>query len=204
MVNYLDVTLNLRDGTFRPYHKPGDQMHSIHTEYNHPPNIIKHIRASIETRLSNLSSTKTIFKESATHYEKVLQQSGYNKKLTYKPTDTNHQKHSKYKRNIWFNPTFGKDVSTKICKSFLSLLDLNFPRNHIYSSIFNISKIKVSYSCMQNKTCYKQPQYESFKQYRWDWGKLQLQEQEQLPSRWKMLNPKHHLRSTDHFQPAQL
>ena len=24
--NYLDVTLNLRDGTFRPYHKPGDQM----------------------------------------------------------------------------------------------------------------------------------------------------------------------------------
>ena len=26
MVNYLDVTLNLRDGTFRPYHKPGDQM----------------------------------------------------------------------------------------------------------------------------------------------------------------------------------
>ena len=24
--NYLDVTLNLRNGTFRPYHKPGDQM----------------------------------------------------------------------------------------------------------------------------------------------------------------------------------
>ena len=26
IVNYLDVTLNLKDGTFRPYHKPGDQM----------------------------------------------------------------------------------------------------------------------------------------------------------------------------------
>ena len=106
MVNYLDVTLNLRDGTFRPYHKHGDQMHSIHTEYNHPPNIIKHIRASIETRLS---STKTIFKESATHYENNLRQSGYNKKLTYKPTDTNYQKHSKRKRKIlWFNPPFSK------------------------------------------------------------------------------------------------
>ena len=69
IVNYLDVILNLKDGTFRPYHKPDDQMPYIHTESNHPPNIIKHIPASIETRLSNLSSTEIIFKESTTHYE---------------------------------------------------------------------------------------------------------------------------------------
>ena len=94
IVNYLDVTLNLKDGTFRPYHKPGDQMQYIHTESNHPPNIIKHIPAFIETRLSNLSSTETIFKESTTHYENNLRQSGCNKKLSYKPTDTKHQKHS--------------------------------------------------------------------------------------------------------------
>ena len=94
-----------------------------------PPNIIKHIPASIETRLSNLSSTEIIFRESTTHYENNLQQSGYNKKLTYKPTDTNHQKHSKHKRKIiWFNPPFSKNVSTKIGKSFLSLLDLHFPK----------------------------------------------------------------------------
>ena len=37
IVNYLDVTLNLKDGTFRPYHKPGDQMQYIHTESNHLP-----------------------------------------------------------------------------------------------------------------------------------------------------------------------
>ena len=109
MVNYLDVTLNLKGDTFRPYHKPSDQIQYIHTDSNHPPNIVKHIRASIETCLSNLSSTKTIFKESATHYEKNLQQSGYNKKLTYKPTDTNHQKHSKHKSKIlWFNTPFSK------------------------------------------------------------------------------------------------
>ena len=57
IVNYLDVTLNLKDGTFRPYHKPGDQIQYIHTESNHLPNIIKHIPASIEIRLSNLSSS---------------------------------------------------------------------------------------------------------------------------------------------------
>ena len=69
IVNYLDVTFNLKDGTFRTYHKPDDQMQYIHTESNHPPNIIKHIPASIETRLSNLSSTEIIFRESTTHYE---------------------------------------------------------------------------------------------------------------------------------------
>ena len=66
-----------------------------------PQNIIKHIPASIETRLSNLSSTEIIFSESTTHYENNLRQSGYNKKLPYKPTDTNHQKHSKHKRKSY-------------------------------------------------------------------------------------------------------
>ena len=80
-----------------------------------------------------------------------MRQSGYKKKLTYKPTDTNHQKHSKHKRKtIWFNPPFSKNFSAKIGKTLFSLLHLHFPRNHIYSSIFNRSKMKVGYSCMQN------------------------------------------------------
>ena len=80
IVNYLEVTLKLKDGTFRPYHKSGDQKQYIHTEPNHLRNIIKYIRASIETRLSNLSSTETIFKEPTTYYENNFRQSGYNKK----------------------------------------------------------------------------------------------------------------------------
>ena len=43
-----------------------------------------------------------------------------------------------------------KNISTEIGKSFLSLLGLQFPKNHIYNSIFSRNKIKVSYSCMQN------------------------------------------------------
>ena len=133
-LNYLDITLNLKDSTFRPYHKPDDQIQYIHTESNHPPNVMKYIPASIETRLSNLSYTEIISKETRTHYEDNLRQFGYSKKLTYKPTDTNHQKHSKHRRNIiWFNPPFSKNVSTKLQKSFLSLLDLYFSSNHIYN-----------------------------------------------------------------------
>ena len=81
----------------------------------------------------------------------ICRQSQYNEKLTYKPTDTNHQKHSKHKRKIiWFSPLFSKNVSAKIGKWFLSLLDLYFPKSHIYNSIFDRNKIKANYSWMQN------------------------------------------------------
>ena len=43
IVNYLDVTFNLKDGTFRPYHKPDDQIQYIQTESNHPPQILLNI-----------------------------------------------------------------------------------------------------------------------------------------------------------------
>ena len=40
IVNYLNVTLNLKDDTFKPYHKP-DKIKYIRIEFNHPPNLIK-------------------------------------------------------------------------------------------------------------------------------------------------------------------
>ena len=61
--------------------------------------------------------------------------------------------HSKpnYKRSIiWFKPLFNRNVSTKIGKYFLNLLDKNFLRNHRLHKIFNRNSIKVSYSCTKN------------------------------------------------------
>ena len=80
----LDLTMNLMTKYSRYIRNP----------------IIKHIPASTETRPSNLSSTEIIFKELTRHYENSLRQSGYNTKLTYKPTDIKYQKHSKHKRTI--------------------------------------------------------------------------------------------------------
>ena len=51
IVNYLDVTVNLDNGSFRSYHKPHNIIQYINKESNHPPNIIKHLPASIEKRL---------------------------------------------------------------------------------------------------------------------------------------------------------
>ena len=42
-VNYLDVTLNLENSTYRPYQKENNQIKYINTESNHPPSIIKQL-----------------------------------------------------------------------------------------------------------------------------------------------------------------
>ena len=63
IVNYLDVTLNLNDGTYKPFRKPDDTTTYIHKESNHPPNIIKQLPSAIEKRISTLSSNREIFND---------------------------------------------------------------------------------------------------------------------------------------------
>ena len=151
IVNYLDVTFNLNDGSYRPYQKPDNTIQYIHVESNHPPNIIKQIPKTIEKRLSQLSSSEKIFNESAPFYEDKLQQSGYQQKLKYNPANTEIHNKRNHKRNIiWFNPPFSRNVSTKIGKYFLNLLDKHFPRNHRLHKIFNRNNVKVSYSCTKS------------------------------------------------------
>ena len=45
----LDVILNLNNETYRPYHKPSNELTYVHKNSNYPPNIIKQIPLSIET-----------------------------------------------------------------------------------------------------------------------------------------------------------
>ena len=41
VVDYLDITLNLNDSTFKPFRKEGEYTNYIHSESDHPPSIIK-------------------------------------------------------------------------------------------------------------------------------------------------------------------
>ena len=43
IVNYLDVTLNLTNGTYKPYHKPDDETNYIHVESDYSPKLQHHI-----------------------------------------------------------------------------------------------------------------------------------------------------------------
>ena len=63
IVNFLDVTLNLENSTFQPFHKPDNETNYVHTKSNHPPCIIKQIPIAIQKRLSNLLSNEEIFKK---------------------------------------------------------------------------------------------------------------------------------------------
>ena len=53
-VNFLDVTLNLLENTYKPYKKPGDKIWYIHKESNHPVKIKTEMPKIIEKRLSNI------------------------------------------------------------------------------------------------------------------------------------------------------
>ena len=53
ITNYLDITLNLNYGSYRPYRKPNEETNYIHINSDHPPSIIKEIPRSIEKKALN-------------------------------------------------------------------------------------------------------------------------------------------------------
>ena len=73
VVDFLDVTLDLNTGTFRPFIKPNDTPLYVHKQSNHPPNILKNIPLAINKRLSSISSNDQIFKQAAPIYQKSLE-----------------------------------------------------------------------------------------------------------------------------------
>ena len=153
IVDYLDINMNLNDGSYRPYHKPNDEIKYIHSESNHPPAIIKQLPLSIESRLRNISSSKEVFDESCKIYQDALEQSGFKYKLSYEEGTESEAKpvRRNRKRNIiWFNPPYSKSVTTNVGKEFLKLLDKHFPPHHKYRKIFNRNTVKISYSCLPN------------------------------------------------------
>jgi hypothetical protein len=60
-VNFLDVTLNLTNESYKPYRKPNNDPLYIHKESNHPPSITKQLSAAINSRIASLSSDKQSF-----------------------------------------------------------------------------------------------------------------------------------------------
>ena len=151
MVNYLDVTLNLENSTYRPYKKENNQIKYINIESNHPPSIIKQLPLSIESRLSSLSSSEEIFNDSVIPYQDALDKSGYKHKLKYKANiDTASNKKQQKRNIIWFNPSYSKNVKTNIGKIFLNLIKKHFPPHHKFHKLFNKNTVKISYSCTRN------------------------------------------------------
>ena len=91
-VNYLDVTPNLENSTYRPYQKENNQRKYINIDSNHPP-------FSIKSRLSSLSFSEEILNDSVIPYQDAIDKSGYKNKLKYKANIDTASNKKQRKRN---------------------------------------------------------------------------------------------------------
>ena len=147
VADFLDVTFDLSDGTYKPYRKPNDTPVYINAASNHPPSILKHIPRMVERRLQSISCNEKVFNDAKALYENALKQSGFEPALTYCNGGPSQRK--KRRRNItWFNPPFSQTIETNISRKFLLLVDKHFPPDHQLRKIFNRNTLKVSPRCM--------------------------------------------------------
>lgn len=155
IVNFLDVSLNLANGKYYPFRKPGDNPIYINRQSNHPPSILKQLPGAISRRLTDLSCSETAFEDAAPMYNAALKASGYAENVMYDQTRKVPHAHTRLERKrsrrrkvTWFNPPFSRHVKTNIGRKFLILVKKHFPKDHKLHKIFNPSTIKISYSCM--------------------------------------------------------
>ena len=76
ITDYLDVTLNLYNGTVSPFRKMNQDLRYVNRESNHPKQVFKHIPKGIEHRLSNNSSNQEIFERNKQEYEVASKNGG--------------------------------------------------------------------------------------------------------------------------------
>ena len=149
IVDYLDITFDLTTGLFKPYNKTNNIPRYVNAKSNHPPSILKEIPKSVSKRTLLNSCNEQVFRVAAPFYNDILDKCGYSEELTFEKEQYTHERRNRG-RNIWYNPSFCKNVKTNIAKQFLHLLDKNFGRNHKYHKIFNRNHVKNSYSGMDN------------------------------------------------------
>ena len=151
ILDYLDVTFNLTGSSYRPFNKTNNEINYIHKQSNHPPSIIIQLPLFVERRFCKLSSNEKIFSYSIPTYQEALMKVGYNNKLTYQRHDQKKDNSQERKKQIiWFNPSYSKNITTKVGKCFLSLIEKHFPQHHKLHKLFNRNNVKISYSCLPN------------------------------------------------------
>ena len=123
----------------------------VNKRSNHPPKVIENIPASINKRLTQLSSNKKMFDNATNIYQDAITKSGYSFKLQYQSEQHYNQPKTRRKRNIiWYTPPYNKRVINNIGKTFLHLIDKEFTKDHPLHKLFNRNNVKISYSCMSN------------------------------------------------------
>ena len=159
IANFLDVTLDLSNNSYKPFIKPNQNPSYINVNSNHPKNIIKQIPKAVNLRIGKLSANEKIFKESSKRYIEALKNSGFKEDFRYlkqnittefTKENNNYVQKNRKRKIIWFNPPFCKLANIDVGKYFLRLIDKHFKQDNILHKIFNRKTLKISYSCTNN------------------------------------------------------
>ncbi|XP_065190597.1 uncharacterized protein LOC135821526 [Sycon ciliatum] len=156
-VNFLDITMNIATGIYKPYRKPNDTPLYVNTKSNHPPSVIKSIPVGVNKRLVSISCTKEVLEQARPLFADALRASGHASELSFPDEDqpapaagSRPKKRNRDRRVIWFNPPYSASVATGIGARFLSLIQKHFPKGSKMHKLFNRNTVKISYSCMPN------------------------------------------------------
>ena len=82
-VHFLDVTLDLTKGTYKPYRKAGDKIMYVSSWSNHPPVVLNNIPLRINRRLCSIYSNAEVFRAEISPYQTKLRNQGYDHSLTW-------------------------------------------------------------------------------------------------------------------------
>ena len=82
-VNFLDVTLDLLNGTYKIYIKQNCKLKYVAYGSNHPQTVLKNIPLNINRRLQSISSNAECFNNEINTYQRAIEESGYNLKLNF-------------------------------------------------------------------------------------------------------------------------
>ena len=81
--NFLDLTFDLNNGTYKPYRKPNDEPLYINQSSNHPPPIIRELPHSINRRINTLCCDEKTSDAVAPTYNDASTRSNFNAQLKY-------------------------------------------------------------------------------------------------------------------------
>ena len=128
-IDFLDVSLDLSTQKYHPYLKPGNTPIYINSKSNHPPAVKKAVPKGINKRLCDISSDETEFQKHIGIYQRALENSGFEHKLTYTPDTapdsaaTDKKKRKRQRRILWFNPPYDMQVKTNCRVLAISFID---------------------------------------------------------------------------------
>ena len=83
IIDFLDVTFDLRSGTYYPYRKQNNEILHINKQLKHPPTIIKQTPSTISKQISDVSCDRDYFYKAAPDYNTALKKSRFNENIMH-------------------------------------------------------------------------------------------------------------------------